>query len=444
MQGIVNIAEEILRKRKIDHWEILLQNSEGFRVETKKLEVDFLQKANLSGIAIRIIENERMGFSFTSNLTYESLKNAVDIAESIAASSSKDPDHSFLNPENLSVDETTFLDPGIVETEEKEKIHLARALEETVFSYDKRVSAVGSSGYSDLALNVEIRNSLGLQLTGTAGLSKMWVELMVQKGSNQELGYWSEQSRTPQNLDPIKIGKTAAQRALSKLGGHTIPSTKCSVLIENIVAASLLETLSNSFLAESHFKSTASPRVQVGLKSFSPLIDIFDNGLDPRGTQAFSFDGEGAPSQNTTLVKSGLVERLLADCYYGKKIGALPTGNCRRPAFDTPPFNGITNLFIGPGNLGKSDLLHEVGSGIMITEVMGLHTANPISGDFSVGASGFKIFGGRLSHPVRGIALAGNLIDVFGQITALGNDLQFFANVGAPSLVVKSLSISGE
>jgi PmbA protein len=444
MQGPVNVAEEILRKRKIDHWEIFLQNSESFRAETKELEVDFLQKANLSGIAIRIIDDQKLGFSFTSNLTYPSVKNAVDMAESIAKYSPKDPDHCFPGPEILPVGVTTFFDPGIMETDEQEKIRLARVLEETVFSYDKRISAVRSSGYSDLALNIEIRNSNGLRVAGRAGLSKMWVDVMVQEGDHQEMGYWSEQSRTPKTLDPIKIGRTAAERALSKLGGQTIPSTKCRILIENVVAASLLETLSNSFLAESHFKSTASPKVQIGLKSFSPLLEIFDNGLDQRGTHAFPFDGEGAPSQDTTLVRSGVVQSLLADRYYGKKIGSAPTGNCRRSAFDSPPFNGITNLFIGSGNIGKSDLLKEVGSGIMITEVMGLHTANPISGDFSVGASGFKISGGRLSHPVRGIAVAGNLIDLFRQLSGIGNDLEFFWNVGAPSLIVENLSISGE
>ncbi len=444
MQRPLNVAEEILRKKKIDQWEIFLQTSESFRTETKKLEVDFLQKANLSGIAIRIIDDQKLGFSFTSNLSRQSVEKAVDMAESISTSSSKDPDHCFPWSENLPVHGTTFFDPAIIETKEQEKIQLARVLEEAVFSYDERISAIRSSGYSDLALNVEIRNSHGLKLAGKAGLSRMWVELMVQEGDQQELGYWSEQSRTPKNLDPTRIARTASQRALSRLGGKTVPSTQCRVLIENVVAASLLETLSNSFLAESHFKSTASPRVQVGLKSFSTLLNIFDNALDPRGAYAFPFDGEGSPSQKTTLVKAGVVERLVADCYYGKKKGLASTGNCRRSAFDIPPFNGITNFFIGPGNLGKSELLQEVGSGIMITEVMGLHTANPISGDFSVGASGFKISGGQLSYPVRGIAVAGNLIDVFGQLVGIGNDLEFFGNVGAPSLIVERLSISGE
>ena len=440
----IDVVEELLRKRKIDQWEIFFQTSMNFRVETKNLEVDFLQKAKLAGMAIRLIIDQKMGFSYTSDLTNLSLQQTVDMAGTIARSSSRDRDHSFPEPDSLPIDETVFFNKDILHTDEQEKIRIARVLEESVFSCDQRVSAVRSSGYSDVSLQVEIRNSNGLRLQGKAGLARMWVELMAQDGTHQEMGYWTEQSRSPKSLDPKKIASTAAQRTLSKLGANTVRSTKCKIILENLVAASFLDTLSNSFLAESQFKATASPRVSIGSQSFSTCLDMTDNALDSRGSHAFPFDGEGVPSRSTTLVKSGQVQCFLADGFHGKKFGLASTGNCRRKAFDIPPSNGITNLFVSPGNLGRSELLEEVGAGLMITEVMGLHTANPISGDFSVGASGFKISGGRLGDPVKGIAIAGNLIDVFGQIMGIGNDLEFFGNVGSPSLIIDNISISGE
>ena len=235
---------------------------------------------------------------------------------------------------------------------------------------------------------------------------------MAQSGKEQEMSYWSSQARNPQMLDPVKLAERGANRAISRLGGVAVPSTKCPVLIENSVVASLLETLSNSFLAESHFKKTVSPRVNIGSEVFAPTINIFDSGLEINGANAFPFDGEGAPSRLTVVAQAGTLTSVLSDNYYSKKLKTPCTANSCRSGFDSAPFNGVTNLFIERGKSTQSDLMKDVGSGIMITEVMGLHTANPISGDFSVGATGFKISGWTIDHPVKGIAIAGNLIDL--------------------------------
>ncbi len=444
MSESVNIAEEILNKRELDQWEIFLQKSSNFRVETKQGETDFVQKAEISGLAVRLIKNQKMGFSFSSNLDYASLKQTVDVAESVADVTLEDPDYSFVSPVESTRATNGFFCPEIEETNELDKISIARTIEETAFSHDKRVSAVRSSGYSDYILEAEIRNSLGLRVQAKAGLARIWIELMAQSASGQEMSYWSSQARNPKTLDPVKLGQVGADRAINRLGGVAMQSTKCPVLIENTVAASLLGTLSNAFLAESHYKKTVSPRVYVGSKVFAPTINVFDGGLDPEGARAFPFDGEGTPSQLTAIVLDGEVMSLLADNYYSRKLQTKRTANSCRSSFDSAPFNGVTNLFIERGNSTQSELIRDIGSGIMITEVMGLHTANPISGDFSVGAAGFKISGGRIDHPIKGIAIAGNLIDFLGLVRNVGADFQFFGAFGAPSLLVESLSISGE
>ena len=444
MLEAVNIVEEILTKRKLDQWEIFWQRSNNFRVQTKRNETDFLQKAELSGIAVRLIKNQRIGFSFSSNLDYTSLKQTIDMAESVAEVTLDDPDYSFSGPVDSRQEMNEFFHSKVEEINELEKISIARTIEERAFAYDKRVGAIRSSGYLDFILEAEVRNSSGLRVRGKAGLAKIWIELMAQSGKEQEMSYWSSQARSPQMLDPVKLAEIGADRAISRLGGVAVPSTKCPVLIENSVVASLLETLSNSFLAESHFKKTVSPRVNIGLKVFAPTINIFDSSLEIDGANAFPFDGEGAPSQLTVVAQAGTLTSVLSDNYYSKKLKTRCTANSCRSGFDSAPFNGVTNLFIERGKSAQSDLMKDVGSGIMITEVMGLHTANPISGDFSVGATGFKVSGGQIDHPVKGIAIAGNLIDLFGNVRRVGADFEFFGNIGAPSVVVESLSISGE
>ncbi len=444
MSEPIAMAKDILSKKKLDQWEIFLQRSSAFRVETKQGETDFLQKAELSGMAVRLIKNRRMGFSFSSDLGFASLKQTVDTAESIAEVTSEDSDYSFPGSSGPVMEISSLFCPEIETVDELEKISIAKTIEQTAFDHDKRISAIRSSGYADFIIEAQILNSLGLNIKGKAGISRIWIELMAQSGAEQEMGYWASQARDPKMLDPVKLGQTAADRAIRSLGGKAIPSTKCPALIENSVVVRLLETLSNSFIAESHFKKTVSPRVSIGSEVFSNVVNIFDSGLEIDGSKAFPFDGEGVPSQETTVVDRGKIQSYLADNYYAKKLKTGRTANSCRSGFDSAPFNGVTNLFVKPGNASQSDMIKDVGSGILITEVMGLHTANPISGDFSVGAAGFKISGGRIDHPVKGIAIAGNIIDLFGSVKMVGADFEFFGSFGAPSLLVDNLSISGE
>ena len=444
MVDAIDVTEEILSKKNLDQWEIFLQTSSSFRCQTKKLETDFFQKADISGIAVRLVRNGKMGFSFSSNLDANSLAQTVETAEAIADVTVEDPDYGFVQPTDSKVESNGLFHPEIKDMKELDKIGISRIIEESAFAYDKKVTSIRSSGYTDVELDVEIRNSYGLRVHGKSGLASIWVELMAQTGDEQEMCYWRFQSRNPRDLDPVRLAHIASDRAIKRLGGERISSMKCPVLIENTVAASFLETLSNTFLAESHFKKTASPRITIGAEVFSPLINIFDNGLDTDGAYAFPFDGEGTPARRTTVVRTGRIESLLSDSYYSRKMKAPITGNCRRSGFDSTPFNGITNLFIQKGNLEIPDLMRELNSGIMITEVMGLHTANPITGDFSVGASGFLISGGQIVRPVKGIAIAGNLLDLFKKVIFLGSDFEFFGNVGAPSMVVEILAVSGQ
>ena len=120
------------------------------------------------------------------------------------------------------------------------------------------------------------------------------------------------------------------------------------------------------------------------------------------------------------------------------------TGNAVRPGIKAPPAAGLTNLYIEKGDFSRGALFNRAGTGLFVTEVMGMHTANPVSGDFSVGAAGIWIENGKRAYPVKGVAIAGNVIDILKSVTAVGSDLRFFGKIGAPSLLISDLTISGE
>jgi PmbA protein len=157
----------------------------------------------------------------------------------------------------------------------------------------------------------------------------------------------------------------------------------------------------------------------------------------------FPFDGEGVESQKTPVVISGKVRGFLYDFYWASREGGRSTGNSAREGIKAPPSLGISNLYIEGGDRPFSDLLADLHNGIVIEEVMGIHTANPISGDFSLGAAGFWAERGRPVHPVKGIAISGNVLDLFKSIEEVGADFRFTGKLGSSSLRTSKLAISG-
>jgi len=149
------------------------------------------------------------------------------------------------------------------------------------------------------------------------------------------------------------------------------------------------------------------------------------------------------PHRDTALITEGVLEAFLYDSYWGKRMGAPSTGNAVRGGVKGPPRMGVHNLCIQPGEASPETLVAGVERGVLITDVMGMHTANPISGDFSVGAAGFYLEGGKVRYPVKGIALAGNLLELFRGVDLVGNDLRFFGSAGSPSLRISELDVSG-
>jgi PmbA protein len=216
------------------------------------------------------------------------------------------------------------------------------------------------------------------------------------------------------------------------------------------VASEFLSLLAHSFFADQVQKGKSPLKGKRGEKFFSPLLTIADDGLYLKGISTAPFDGEGMPSQRTVLVAQGELTHYLYDRYWANRenlfsLGprAESTGNSRRHGIKSPPGVGISNFFIDPGNIGIPKLLEGFLHGIVVEEVMGLHTVDPISGDFSLGCSGDWIDRGQKVHPVKSIAIAGNLFDLFRRVIGVGEDLRFFGGVGAPSLLIDEVLISG-
>jgi PmbA protein len=241
-----------------------------------------------------------------------------------------------------------------------------------------------------------------------------------------------------------EIARIAGAKAVGLLGARKVPTMNCPAILDNYVATDILEVLAPAFLAENVQKGKSLLAGREGELIFAECLKIRDDGIFPGGMATAPFDGEGVARQNTVLVEEGVLRGFLYDTYCGRRAGRPSTGNAARGGVKGPPRMGINNFFIENGTHSMSGLADGIGRGLLVTSVMGMHTANPISGDFSVGAAGFLVENGLVTVPVKGVAIAGNILELFRSVERVGNDLRFFGAAGAPSLRVAALDVSGE
>jgi PmbA protein len=244
-------------------------------------------------------------------------------------------------------------------------------------------------------------------------------------------------------IDAAAVARSASAKAVALLGATTVETMRCPVVLDNHVATEILEVLSASFLADNVQKGKSMLTGRMGRKLFSDCLSIIDDGTLPGGMATAPFDGEGVAHQRTPVVEGGELKAFLYDSFSAAKDGVGSTGNASRGGMKSLPHAGLTNFFIRNGATPSSDLVKSLRRGLLLTDVMGMHTANSISGDFSVGAAGFLVENGEICRPVKGIAISGNILDLFRDVEMIGDDLRFFGDVGSPSLRIASLDVSG-
>jgi PmbA protein len=267
---------------------------------------------------------------------------------------------------------------------------------------------------------------------------------VAEENGEGQTGYGFGVARSLRGLSAAAIAGEGATRALRMLGAVRPKTGEYKVILENGAAAELLDVLIPSFLSSQVAKGKSMFAGKVGGKVASGAVTIEDDPLDPGGSGAEPFDAEGTPTRRRELIAKGELRGFLADAFWGRKIGTGSTGACRRPGPKQPPTVGISNLAIAPGKHSPSALFESAGNGILLTEFLGIHTADPVSGDFSVGASGIRIAGGALAEPLHGFAVSGNILGLLEKVEAAGSDFRWFGNVGAPSLMVSAISVGGE
>ena len=435
-------AQSLLAARGIEQWELLGSASQGLSLAVRGREVDQFSRSDQQGLALRVIKDQRLGFSYALGGGREGLGLMMDEALASAAASDPEPEYDFALPAGRPA-APEVLDPALADDPLEAKVERARAVAAAARAADPRVKHVHPAEYGQQRALVVLRNCLGLDLRQESTTVWASANALASADGQSEEAWESDSRRFLADLDPAAVGRLAGEKAASRLGAGPVPDGRYDVVLTPDVAADFLGLLSHSLLADNAAKGRSLLAGRLGQQVTSPLVTIVDDGLLPRGLGSAAFDDEGSAQGRRILVASGVVKGLVYDRRWGARAGQPSTGNAVRPELKAPPGVGFTNLHLEPGQGTQDELIGQMGRGLVITEVLGGHTADPVSGQFSFGAAGHLVENGRRVRPVKSIALAGQVVDLFAAVRLVGGDLRFFGRTGAPSLLVAGLSISG-
>jgi PmbA protein len=422
--------------------EVFMRSFKKLSVEVKGGKTDSLTSSLSYGYGLRVIRDNRPGFSYSTDIND---KEDV-IKQAIEAARFADRDDFLGFPEPSKFSEVEICDPAIMELKEDDAVGLVMLLENTAFRTDKRIKKVRKASGSFTTAETVIANSKQLSVRYRSTACSAQVTAVSEDGRESQTGWDFSGSRYLENVSFEKTGRTAAEKSVRLLGSRTIPGGRTSVILENSVALDFLGILASSLSSEALQKGRSLLKDKLGKEIISPLINIIDTGLRPWALGSKPADDEGVPVLEKVLVDKGVLQGYLYNTYTARKGNTTSTGNAVRGGFSSAPSVGITNLFIEPadeqGTSGLKELFKSLGKGLYIVDAMGVHTANPVSGDFSLGVTGLWIEAGEICYPVKEAVISGNILDIFCKVAEVGDDLVFYGNMGSPSLMVSDVDLS--
>jgi len=441
-QTLVAAVIEEAKKLHVDHAEAYFEEGEELSIEVRNGEVENLKVARDAGLGVRVIQGNRLGYAYTSKLGRDDVVETLKAALANAKAASEDPYYSLPQPAE-SYPQLDLGDPQMGQIPIEEKIELARQMEKSGRSFDPLVKLTEQVSYEEIRYQNAIANTEGVLLTSKGSFCGGVAAFVAGKEGDLQTGFAVDFKRRVHDLDPEAIGREAAAKAVRMIGAQRLPK-RVPVVMDPYVVVSFLGMLSSALTAEAVQKGRSLFAGKVGQKVAAAEVSITDDGAKPDGILSMPFDGEGVPTQRTVLVEKGVLKGFLHNSYTAAKDGVSSTGNAVRGSYQSPPQLGSTNFYFAPGKWDPDAIIKDTGEGFYLTEVMGMHTANPISGDFSLGAAGIWIHNGELTTPVRGMVIAGNILELLERVDAVGSDLRFFGSRGAPTIRVASLTVSGQ
>jgi PmbA protein len=414
-----------------------------FSASVRLGQVDTVTHSREQRLSLRVFSGKASAAASTSDLSRESLERVVEEATALARITAEDPHAGLPDPAELVADvpDLELVDRSATPLTPEEKIEVARRAEAAALAVDPRISNSEGAEYFDRHARYAYATSHGFARGyETSHFGVTVSPVAAQNGEMQRDSWYSTVRHRATMEDPESIGRTAAARALRRLGARKMKTTEVPVIFDPDTAASLIRAIAGAASGPSLYRRASFLLDRLGTRIGAPAVTIVDDGLLPRALGSRPFDGEGLATRRTVLVNEGVLESYLLDSYSARKLGMQSSHHAARDGSGVSV--ATTNLTLRPGTASPTDLIRSVADGFYVTELIGFGV-NGVTGDYSRGASGMWIENGELAYPVEEVTVAGNLLEMFDRIDGIGNDLVLRDRTSAPTVKIGRMVVAG-
>jgi PmbA protein len=439
--------------------EAVVYEGDEFDAKVRLGQVETLKESGSRAVGLRVFiaaeKGARTASTSSSDFAPESITRLVEGAVTLARITSEDPfaglpEESAFGQHDPADQHLYFED--VNQQPPADRIRIAREVEAAAMAFDTRIQNSGGGDFDTATSHKIMMNSrgfIGEYRRSYCGFSAQ--PIAHDADGKMQRNYWYSNARTTRLLeDPVAIGHEAARRTLRRLGARRVPTQQAPVVFSPEIARGIIGNIFDAANGDAIYRHATFFADMLGQQVAGENITVIDdgtlvfdheNGIRTGGFGTSPFDGEGLPTRRTVLVENGILKNYVMNTYTARKLGMASTGNASRSLASNPGI-GAGNFFLQPGTLNPEQIIGDVKSGLYVTETMGFGV-NLVTGDYSQGAAGLWIENGELAYPVEEITIAGNLKDMYRNISAIGNDLRFRSASAAPTLRIEGMTIAG-
>jgi PmbA protein len=445
--------EELLAvaDRLVDHaepgeqLEAVVTWSHDTEIRAYEGEVEHFVSAESAGVGVRIIRDGRQGVAWAGTLDEEAWAECVTEARDNATFGTPDPHAGLAEPDGVAVADLPLFDERLLLVPTDQKIALAVELERRILAGDRRMAGVESADYGDSVSASAIVSTTGIRSAGAETSAFLGAWALAGHDDGATTGFGFSAARSVEDLVLERAADDAVTRCIEMLGATKAPSERLTVVLDPYVTSQFLGLVAEMLSGEAVLRGLSAFAGRLGDQVASPMLTLADDPLDLAAPSASDADGEGLACRPVTLVADGVLEGYLHNAYTGRSMGTVSTGSAQRGRHRSVPGVGPRVATLRPGPSSPDQGLAQVGEGVLVREVSGLHSGvNPVSGDLSVGVEGRRIRGGAPAEPVREVTIGSTLQRMLLDVVAVGSDLTYFPweSTGV-TLAVADVTMSG-
>jgi PmbA protein len=447
---LVEVAAQIVaRATDGEALEVYVASGTETEVRAYQGEVESLTSATTAGVGVRVLvdtpDGARVGFASAGSLAADVIDRVLADARDNARFATPDDTVAFAEPDGVSAASLVLEDPALGAVPTERKIALAVELERAARARDGRVRQIEEASYGDAIVETALASTTGIRSTARRSMSWLSVAAIANDAGRDQTGYSSTAARGVDDLDVQATADEAVLRATRLLGATKPSSAHCAIVFDPTVTATLLAVVSSALSGESVTKGRSFFAERLGETVASPIVTLVDDPTDSRHLSSSQSDGEGLACRRNVLIDAGVLQAFVFDTVSARRAGTRSTGSAVRGGYAGTPSAGCRALALTPGTLDFEGVLAEVGEGVYVQAVTGVHSGvNTISGDFSVGAVGLRISGGALDEPLREMTVASTLQRLLLDVSVVGSDVEWLPGLAAgQTLAIRDAALSG-